>query len=105
VSVAGDRQLVIRFVPGAGDRPDVLVLQGREPAREVSELRRLGLTAREAEIMLLITRGETAHTAARHLGVSQGTFNKHLQHIYRKLGVTNRNAAIAAATDAVFSYQ
>lgn len=105
VSVAGERQLVIRFVPGAGDRPDVLVLQGREPARELSELRRLGLTAREAEIMQLITHGEPAATASRQLGMSQGTLNKHLQHIYRKLGVTNRAAAIAAATDAVFSYR
>lgn len=103
VSVVGDRQLVVRYVPGSGDRPDVLVVDEREPRREAGELRRLGLTSREAEILLLVTRGEPASAAARTLGVSVGTLNKHLQHIYRKLGVTSRTAAIAAATDAIFS--
>jgi DNA-binding CsgD family transcriptional regulator len=103
VSVIGDRQLVVRYVPGAGDRPDVLVVDEREPGREAGELRRLGLTPREAEILLLVTRGEPTVAAARALGVSTGTLSKHLQHIYRKLGVTSRTAAVAAASDAIFS--
>ena len=102
-SAAGDRQLVVRFVPGAGVRADVLVVDEREPGREVGELRRLGLTPREAEILLEVTRGEPAAVVARSLGVSAGTLSKHLQHIYRKLGVTSRTAAIAAASDAIFS--
>lgn len=103
VSVAGDRQLAIRYVPGKGDRPQVLVLDERAPDREVTELQRLGLTPRESQILLMVARGESTVGAARRLGVSTGTLSKHLQNIYRKLGVTSRTAAAAAASDAIFS--
>lgn len=103
VSVVGDRQLVIRFIPGTGERSDVLVVDERERGREISELRRLGLTPREAEILLLMTQGESTTASASRIGITTGTLNKHLQNIYRKLGVTSRTAAIAAASDAIFS--
>jgi len=103
VSMVGDRQLVIRFIPGTGDRSDVLVVDERERGREVNELRRLGLTPREAEILLLTRQGKSATASAAAIGITAGTLNKHLQNIYRKLGVTNRTAAIAAASDAIFS--
>lgn len=103
VSVVGDRQLVIRFIPGTGDRSDVLVVDERERGREINELRRLGLTPREAEILLLITQGESTAASASKVGITAGTLSKHLQNIYRKLGVTNRPAAVAAASDAIFS--
>ncbi len=103
VSTSGDRQLVVRFIANARDRPNVLVVEDRQPRREATELQRAGLTAREAEILILLVRGETTARTASRLDVSQGTLNKHLQHIYRKLGVNSRAAAIAAATDAIFS--
>ncbi len=103
VSTVDDRQLSLRFVPGAAGRSDVVVLEEHEPARGVAELRRLGLTAREAELLWLLSRGFPTNAIAKDLGVSPATVNKHLQNIYRKLGVSNRAGAIAAATDAVFS--
>ena len=103
VSVAGDRQLVVRFIPASADRSDVLVVDERERGREINELRRLGLTPREAEILLLVTQGESTTASAQRIGVTAATLSKHLQNIYRKLGVTSRTAAIATATDAIFS--
>jgi DNA-binding CsgD family transcriptional regulator len=103
--VAGDRQLVIRFVPGVPGRADALVLDEREPERSAADLRRLGLTAREADLLWLLTRGEATVEIADQLGVASGTVNKHLQNIYRKLGVTNRTAAVATASDALFSFR
>lgn len=103
VHVVDGRQLVVRYIAGAGERSDVLVVDEREPGREAGELRRLGLTPREAEILLLLTHGQSTADLTRALGVTPGTLNKHLQHIYRKLGVTGRTAAIAAASDAIFS--
>jgi DNA-binding CsgD family transcriptional regulator len=104
-SVVGDRQVVLRFVSGTPGRADALVVDEREPQRGTAELRRLGLTAREADLLWLLTRGEETVEVGRQLGVATATVNKHLQNIYRKLGVTNRTAAVAAATDALFSFR
>lgn len=103
VNVVGARQLVVRYIPASAERSEALVVDERQPSREVSELRRLGLTPREAEILLRVTHGEPTGGLARDLGVTPGTLNKHLQHIYRKLGVTGRTAATAAASDAIFT--
>jgi DNA-binding CsgD family transcriptional regulator len=103
VSVIDGQQLVARYVPGAEGQPDVFVLEEQSPERGVGELKRLHLTAREAELLWLLMKGKTTAEIAKDLAVAPATANKHLQHIYRKLGVLNRTAAIAAASDAVFS--
>lgn len=102
VSVVGDDQLVLRFLPGSGIRPDVVAIDEHRAERILAELRRLGLTHREAGIMQQFMQGESAARAARNVGIAPATLNKHLEHVYRKLGVTNRSAAVAAATDALF---
>lgn len=55
------------------------------------------LTAREAEVMAWVARGKTNRDVAEILGMSPRTVNKHLEHIYEKLGVETRTAAVAAA--------
>jgi len=55
------------------------------------------LTAREAEVMVWVARGKTNRDIAEILGMSPRTVNKHLEHIYEKLGVETRTAAVAAA--------
>jgi DNA-binding CsgD family transcriptional regulator len=52
------------------------------------------LTDREAQILQLAARGRTNRSIAREFGVSPRTVAKHLEHIYRKLGVTSRAAAV-----------
>jgi DNA-binding CsgD family transcriptional regulator len=54
-----------------------------------------GLTARESEVLAALTTGATPSQIALELQVSLGTVRKHLEHIYRKLGVTHQGAAVA----------
>ena len=55
------------------------------------------LSPREREILELIAAGELAPAIARRLGLSPATVRTHLQHLYEKLGVSDRAAAVAAA--------
>jgi LuxR family transcriptional regulator, maltose regulon positive regulatory protein len=54
-----------------------------------------GLTAREAEVVQLLTRGYTNLEIAAALRVSVHTIERHLQSAYRKIGVRNRADAAA----------
>jgi DNA-binding CsgD family transcriptional regulator len=53
------------------------------------------LTEREREVLMLVREGKTNSQIARELWIAQGTVRKHLEHIYRKLGVQSRTAALA----------
>ena len=55
----------------------------------------LGLTLREVEILMWISRGKTNKEVGLILESSHRTVNKHLEHIFEKLGVTTRTAAVA----------
>ena len=57
-----------------------------------------GLTPREAEVLLWIARGKSNRDIGDILELSPRTVNKHLEHIYVKLGVENRASAAAMAT-------
>lgn len=57
----------------------------------------LGLTAREAEVLMWISRGKTNQDIGLILGNSPRTVNKHLEHVFEKLGVATRSAAVAVA--------
>jgi predicted ATPase/DNA-binding CsgD family transcriptional regulator len=52
-----------------------------------------GLTARELEVLRLMTLGLTNPQIARQLVISPVTVNAHVRSIYSKLGVTSRSAA------------
>jgi two-component system nitrate/nitrite response regulator NarL len=54
------------------------------------------LTAREQEILVLVAEGLTAPRIARRLGLSPATVKTHLLHLYEKLDVSERAAAVAA---------
>lgn len=58
-----------------------------------------GLTAREVQVLRLIARGGTRREAASALVVSEGTVRSHLEHIYRKIGVSNRAGATLFAME------
>ena len=55
------------------------------------------LSARELEVLALVAEGRSNTDVARHLHLSETTVKSHLAHIYPKLGVTSRTAAVAAA--------
>lgn len=55
------------------------------------------LTPREAELLSLLTEGLSNRELGRRLFISEATVKTHLAHIYAKLGVETRAAAIATA--------
>jgi len=65
-----------------------------------SEARLTELTDREVEVLELVAAGCTNVAIARTLQVSPRTVAKHLERIYRKLGVGNRAAAVAPIASA-----
>ncbi|SEF31943.1 DNA-binding response regulator, NarL/FixJ family, contains REC and HTH domains [Amycolatopsis pretoriensis] len=62
----------------------------REPVREP-------LSQRELEVLTLVARGSTNKEAAKKLFISEATVKTHLIHVYAKLGVNDRAAAVAVA--------
>ena len=57
----------------------------------------LGLTSREAEVLLWLSRGKSNRDIGQILGISPRTVNKHLEQVFVKLGVENRASATARA--------
>jgi DNA-binding NarL/FixJ family response regulator len=55
------------------------------------------LTARHRQLLDLLAAGHTNAQIARRLGLSEGTVRTHLEHIYRRLHVSSRAAAITRA--------
>ena len=93
-------QLCLRRLTGEGSDWMVVELVARSSAGIASEAATsagLALTVREAEVMAWVARGKTNRDVAEILGMSPRTVNKHLEHIYEKLGVETRTAAAAAA--------
>jgi DNA-binding NarL/FixJ family response regulator len=58
-----------------------------------------GLTAREAQVLVLVAEGASTREISERLFISAKTADNHIQHIYIKLGVTNRAAATRWALD------
>ncbi len=56
-----------------------------------------GLTPREGDVLQWLAKGKTNRDIADILGMSPRTVNKHLEHIFVKLGVETRAAAAALA--------
>jgi two-component system, NarL family, nitrate/nitrite response regulator NarL len=55
------------------------------------------LTERESEILRLIAAGNSLPEIARELFLAVSTVKTHVQHVYEKLGVSDRAAAVAEA--------
>ncbi|MFC7907532.1 response regulator [Streptomyces nigra] len=70
-----------------------LVSAVRTPRRERDE----PLSAREREVLALVARGTSNREIARELFISEATVKTHLTHLYAKLGVNDRAAAVATA--------
>jgi predicted ATPase/DNA-binding CsgD family transcriptional regulator/predicted negative regulator of RcsB-dependent stress response len=70
-------------------------LPGSQPRRVLSYP--AGLTAREVEVLRLVTQGLTDAQVADQLVISHRTVTTHLTSIYNKLGVSSRTSAIRFA--------
>lgn len=80
----------------AGASATMLTLSD-EPALTPERLAPLGLTRRQSEVLGLIAGGAGVERIARELYISVATVRKHLEHVYARLGVHTRAAAIERA--------
>jgi DNA-binding response OmpR family regulator len=67
-------------------------------ATDAARLDGAALTPRETEVLGWLAKGKTNRDIADILGMSHRTVNKHLEHIFEKLGVETRTAAAALAS-------
>jgi DNA-binding NarL/FixJ family response regulator len=64
-------------------------------------LEALGLTPREAEVLLWIAQGKTNAEIGMIIEASTATVKKHVEHVLEKLGVENRQSAAVRALEAL----
>jgi DNA-binding NarL/FixJ family response regulator len=67
--------------------------------RRVREDGTEGLSARELEVLMLVADGGTNQEIGRALHISVATVKSHLIHIFSKLGVSDRTAAVTVALE------
>jgi DNA-binding NarL/FixJ family response regulator len=104
---AEDLQRAVPAVAGGGARLDpavtarVLAIYRSAPAAAAGgQDPDLGaLTARELEVLALIGRGRTNGEIAAELVVSEGTVKTHVNHLFTKLRLRDRAAAVVFAYD------
>jgi DNA-binding NarL/FixJ family response regulator len=108
----GDGQALHVRVLGAAGLNETMVLVEKMAATTAEVGTRAGpamqlrladaaLTPREAEVLSWLAKGKTNRDIADILGMSPRTVNKHLEHVFEKLGVETRAAAAALATRAM----
>lgn len=100
--------LPLQFMGSSRSVEFLAVVDGREyllrlktpqnPNNATAALRqRFELTLRESDVLLWIANGKTNREIGQILDMSPRTVNKHLEQVFRKLGVENRTAAAASA--------
>jgi DNA-binding NarL/FixJ family response regulator len=100
-SFPNNEQLRLQYMGKLGPNEFLLRLAKDSSANTPAEFSsELGLTTREGEVLGWLAKGKTNRDIAQILGLSPRTVDKHLEQIYAKLGVENRTAAAAIATNA-----
>ncbi|GAA5174262.1 response regulator [Niveibacterium umoris] len=90
----GSRRLMSTFHDQTGDDEWLVVLREENDGSAIESLMAaFRLTTREAEVLYWVTQGKTSPDIGTILGSSPRTVNKHLEHIFEKLGVETRTAA------------
>ncbi|ODU69747.1 MAG: DNA-binding response regulator [Novosphingobium sp. SCN 66-18] len=98
----GDSALELVLVAQYRENEVLIRLNELNPQVDVARLQaRLGLTDREAEVLLWISYGKSNNVISDVLSISPRTVQKHLERIYEKLGVETRAAAAAIAIKSI----
>ena len=95
------KQLIVRLIPDRIKEQYLLLLEEEEELQSfsISALELLGLTKREAEVLFWIAQDKSNAGISKAIGCSEGTVRKHLEHLYEKLGVQTRTAAVMVALE------
>jgi CheY-like chemotaxis protein/DNA-binding CsgD family transcriptional regulator len=87
-------RLIITLHERSADGEWLLVLREENDSAQIEALlSAFALTRKEAEVLYWVSRGKTSPDIGEILGSSPRTVNKHLEHIFEKLGVETRSAA------------
>jgi DNA-binding response OmpR family regulator/DNA-binding CsgD family transcriptional regulator len=99
---AGNRRVEIVSMGRIADREILIRLSEIESRSDELRLKEhFSLTAREAQVLLWISRGKSNRDIGDILSLSPRTVNKHLEQIFIKMGVENRTAAAVLSAQAL----
>lgn len=94
----GEQTLTLRLLGQPYPGEFLLRLMDEDDTLLCQDLRRqFGLTERESEVLLWLARGKSNQDIGQILTMSPRTVNKHLEQVFRKLGVENRTSAAAVS--------
>ncbi|MDX1915272.1 MAG: DNA-binding response regulator [Methylophilus sp.] len=89
-------------VANLSDEQWLIVLQEESDAAQIEALMTIfKLTKRESEVLYWTIKGKTNRDVGDILGSSPRTVNKHLEHVFSKLGVETRTAAASLVTSRI----
>jgi DNA-binding NarL/FixJ family response regulator len=89
------RRLMIRLLSADEDGHTQLWMEEQTDPQAIESRDDLRLTSREWQVLLEVEKGKHNDEIAVELGIQPRTVKKHLEHIFDKLGVDNRTAAVA----------
>jgi DNA-binding response OmpR family regulator/DNA-binding CsgD family transcriptional regulator len=99
IELGPDDRLMARNLGSGGMGEAMLLLTSAQVnSASARRLREVALTPRETEVLSWLAKGKTNRDIADILGMSPRTVNKHLEHVFEKLGVETRTAAAAIAS-------
>lgn len=93
--------LMARIIVGTAGEETIVFTEKIMPEDPRGGLEALGLTTRESEVLYWVAHGKSNTVVSDILGITLNTVKKHLDRIYRKLGVENRTAAAKAALEVI----
>ena len=94
-----DASLKIRFYPERLPGLNLLTFHRQRITATLEDLKPLGLTRRESEVLLWLAQGKTNAEISRILYINRRTADWHVQSILSKLGVENRTSATLLVAD------
>ena len=94
----GSRRLIFSAAEYSEDAQWMIVLREESDAAQIEKLMAsFKLTQRESEVLNWVIKGKTNRDIGDILGTSPRTINKHLEHVFVKLGVETRTSAASVA--------
>ncbi len=95
-----DIRITAQITPYQSEGEYFILLSTKSPKWNLNFIHdNFGLSFREAEVLMWVARSKTNREIGQILGISHRTVNKHLEHIFEKLGVATRASAVAVVLE------
>jgi len=95
----GPKRLIVDSLSPIETPDHRLVLREKNDELDAAPVETLGLTKREAEVLLWVSQGKRNAEIAAILGIRPKTITKHLERIFQKIGVETGTSAANVALD------